>query len=81
MPSGRLDVVMVGATPTIVIENDFSWFPEEFVALMVKMEVTHAWGVPEITPVDVFRDNPVGKAPLCRLHVIGVVPDAASVWL
>jgi hypothetical protein len=35
--------------------------------------------VPEMTPVDVFSDNPVGRAPETTAHEVGV-PVAARVW-
>jgi len=38
-------------------------------------------GVPDIMPEFVFNDKPFGKLPSDRLHVMGVVPVAASVVL
>ena len=35
--------------------------PREFVALIVTVKVPEAVGVPEITPVEVFRVNPAGN--------------------
>jgi len=35
-------------------------------------------GVPVIAPVEVFSDKPVGKVPLVRDHVYGVVPPVAA---
>ena len=36
-------------------------------------------GVPLMAPVDAFKISPAGKVPLATAHVIGVVPEAASV--
>jgi hypothetical protein len=51
-------------------------FPDEFVALTVKLNVPEIEGVPEITPVVLFKLKPVGKLPLAIAHVIGVIPVA-----
>ena len=56
-----------GANSVIVIENDLDTelYPSE--AVILKEEVTSPEteeAVPEITPVDVFNDNPPGKDPL-----------------
>jgi hypothetical protein len=56
-------------------------FPAEFVALIAKLNVPAVVGVPEITPLDAFKLNPVGNVPLAITHVIGAVPVALSVWL
>jgi hypothetical protein len=53
-------------------------FPAEFVALIVKLNVPAAVGVPVIAPVDSFKLKPAGSVPLATAHVIGVVPVAAS---
>ena len=37
-------------------------------------------GVPDITPVLLFKVRPIGKLP-SSVHVIGVSPVAARVWL
>ncbi len=38
--------------------------PEEFVATIVNVVVGNTTvGAPEITPVEVLKDNPVGKVP------------------
>ena len=48
-----------------MIEN--AWFPTKppfvMVALILKVNVPNALGVPEITPVDAFRLRLVGSAP------------------
>lgn len=49
-------------------------------ALTVKLNVPVTVGVPEITPA-VESDNPSGKLPVLMLHVIGMVPEATSIWL
>jgi hypothetical protein len=81
-PSNNDIVVIVGATGAgaIVIESDFVSFPVVLAALTVKLNVFAVVGVPEITPA-VERLKPVGNAPESMLHVIGVSPVAARVWL
>ena len=64
----------------ITIENCFVSLPAALVALAVKLNVFAAVGVPEITPA-VERVKPVGNVPVSMLHVIGVSPVTASVWL
>ena len=54
--------------------------PDEFVALIVNLKVFAAVGVPEISPVEVFNSSPVGNDPLSKFHVIGVSPNASSVY-
>jgi hypothetical protein len=45
----------------------------------VNVNVSATVGVPEITLLESVK--PPGNDPLSTLHVIGVVPEAASVWL
>ncbi len=76
---GRLDVVIDTAAPTtrlIVLVAVL-----EFASLTVTCteEVPAADGVPEITPVDAFRLNPVGKPVADQLYGV-VPPEAANVW-
>jgi hypothetical protein len=63
----------------IVIESDCVPSPFALVAFTVKLNVFAVVGVPEM----VFPESvkPVGNVPLSMLHVIGVSPVAASVWL
>jgi phosphohistidine swiveling domain-containing protein len=70
-----------GFCSPIVIENGFVPIPTALAALTVKLDVPTAVGVPEITPVVPARFKPVGNVPLPIVHVIGVSPVAASVWL
>jgi hypothetical protein len=83
VPFGNDVVVIVGRT-AIVMDNDFVLFPATLVAFTVKVDVSVSVavvvGVPEITPVAAMF-KPAGKVPLSRLHVMGVVPVAVSVWL
>ena len=44
----------------------------------MKLKVPALVGVPEIKPLEVLSDKPVGSVPLTRDHVIGVVPLAAK---
>jgi hypothetical protein len=43
-----------------------------------KPHVPAVVGVPEITPVLAFSDNPAGKLPEYMLHVYGAVPLIAA---
>jgi len=56
----------------------FVTFPAEFVAFIVKFDVPDVFGVPVIAPVVAFKLKPTGNVPLSTVHVIGVVPVAAS---
>jgi len=49
----------------------------ESVTCTVKLDVPTAFGVPLITPVDVFSDNPAGKLPTEIAQLYGVVPPVA----
>jgi hypothetical protein len=84
VPPGNVAVVIVGATPpptvAIVMDNSFVSFPVELVAFTVKLDAFAVVGVPEIIPLP-KRFKPIGNAPLSRLHVMGMSPVAASVWL
>jgi hypothetical protein len=62
------------------MDNCLVPFPAELTALTVKLDVPAAVGSPDITPVSA-RLKPAGNEPLSRLHVMGVTPVAASVWL
>ena len=72
-------VVMVGgATAAVmVMYNSFVLLPALLVAFTIKLNVFASDGVPEITPA-VESVKPVGKLPFSSVHVIGVVPVAAS---
>ena len=63
----------------VSIDNCFVLLPPAFFAVTVNVDFSHFVGVPEIAlPV---RVNPSGNVPLSRLHVMGVSPVAANVWL
>ena len=79
VPFGSVVVVIAGSATT-VIESAFVTDPAEFSAFTVKLAVPAVVGVPVIVPF-VFRVSPAGSVPLETLHVMGVVPVAASVWL
>jgi hypothetical protein len=80
-PFGNDAVVMVGAPEgAIVIESDCVPSPFALVAFTVKLNVFTAAGVPDITPAE-ESDKPLGNEPVSMLHVMGVSPAAASVWL
>ena len=62
--------------------SDLELDPPALVALMVKVKMPAAVGVPLMMPVeDDAKESPAGSAPLVRPHVIGAVPVAARVWL
>jgi hypothetical protein len=46
---------------------------------MVKLYAPLLAGVPEMTPVDAFRDNPVGNDPAFTDHVMGTEPVAVTI--
>ena len=60
-----------------VMDNAFVSLPALLVAFTVKLEVPAAVGVPEINPAD-ESVKPVGRLPLCNVHVMGVSPVAVS---
>ena len=78
IPPGRVRVVIIGIS-VITILKLLVVFPEELVALIVKLNVPSTVGVPEIAPVAPFIFKPVGSVPLAIDQVIGVVPVAFSV--
>ncbi len=50
----------------------------ESVTFTLKPKVPEAVGVPEITPVEVFKFRPGGRAEEVIDHAYGVVPPAAA---
>jgi hypothetical protein len=67
------------ATPVIVMDNSLVSLPTVFSALTVKVDVPAVTGIPVMRfPT---RLKPVGNEPLAMLHVMGLSPFAASVWL
>jgi len=81
MPSGKVDVVIVGCTIALLMTmlRDLVTFPAELAALTEKFCVPAVVGVPDISPVDVFKLKPAGRLPLSKAQVIGAVPVAESV--
>ena len=63
------------------MDSAFVASPVPLVALTVKFDVPAVVGLPEITPVVALSDKPAGRLPAEMLHVMGVVPVAARVWL
>lgn len=57
----------------------------ESAALIVKLKglPVAVVGVPEMTPVVAFKDNPPGSAPIVTLQLIGAMPPplVCNVWL
>ena len=62
MPVAVLALVMTGGAGGLMVTVSVAVpVPREFVALIVTVKVPEAVGVPEITPVEVFRVNPAGN--------------------
>ena len=56
--------------------------PFASVAVTVNVNVPAVVGVPEMRPLPVLSDSPVGSAPAVMLYVYGPVPPlAVMVWL
>ena len=87
MPPAKLEVVIVGfaaaADSLIVIENAFVAVPAELVALIVNENVPALLGVPEIKPLEVLSDKPVGREPLAmpQVKVVELVALRASLYV
>jgi hypothetical protein len=69
----------VAATPTVML-HILETLPAAFATCAVKLYIPVCVGVPETVPV-VDNVRPGGRVPKLMLHVKGVVPVAASVWL
>src|SRR5450759_108800 len=69
---------MPGSVFTVRL-SDLGLAPPALVALMVKVKMPAAVGVPLMMPVADAKESPAGSAPLVTLHVIGAVPVAARV--
>jgi hypothetical protein len=70
-----------GPAGSIFMDNSFVSSPLSFSAFTVKVYVPAVVGIPAIMPVSLERVKPNGIEPLSRLHVMGLSPFAASVWL
>jgi hypothetical protein len=68
----------VGGALTVRL-NGLELEPPALVAVMVKVKMPGAVGVPLMMPVEDPKESPAGTAPLVTLHVIGAVPVAARV--
>jgi hypothetical protein len=44
----------------------------------VKFDGPAVVGVPEITPVELFKDSPAGRLPVVTAHEYGVTPPVAA---
>jgi hypothetical protein len=73
------DTVLIVKGAYITIDSDFV-----LVALFasftcaVKVEVPAEIGVPDMTPVELFNDNPAGKVPIVFDHRYGCRPPVAA---
>ena len=72
-------MVIDGAAFTVRL-SCLELLPHALVAVTVKAAVPNAVGVPPMTPLEAFKARPAGRAPLVTAHVIGVLPEALSVW-
>ena len=63
-PLAELALVMTGAPSVMVIVTNFVPVPVTLVAPTVTVRVSTVVGVPEITPVVVFKLRPAGKVPV-----------------
>ena len=80
LPPAKLEVVITGFTTAslIVTLKALLEYPAALVALTVNVNVPAFVGVPEITPLELLSDKPVGSVPLTLDQVRGVVPLAAK---
>jgi hypothetical protein len=72
--SGAADIVMLRLAVAVLAVG--VW---ESVTVTVKFEapVKLPVGVPEITPVELFRVSPAGRLPAVTAHEYGVIPPVA----
>ena len=54
--------------------------PKALVAVTVKVATPGVVGVPLMTPVEAFNVSPAVSEPPVTAQVIGVLPEAVSVW-
>ena len=77
--------VMTGQPGGPAITMEYGRAPGQLfasVAVIVKLKVPAAVGVPEMTPVVALSVSPFGRAPLETVKVYGAVPPTAeTVWL
>jgi hypothetical protein len=60
--------------------NGWELLPTRFVAVAVNVATPSDAGVPLITPVEAFKVSPEGSAPPVTDQVIGMLPEAVTVW-
>lgn len=79
-------VTLSGATEMAILKLALALPPlgvSESVTVTVKLSVPTKVpvGVPEMTPVAAFNDNPEGRLPVVTAHVYGAIPPVACrVW-
>jgi hypothetical protein len=79
MPAGSGDVdVIVSFATIMMLRFAVAVLLSASVTFTVKLELPAVVGVPDITPVLEFSDNPAGNVPLLMLHVYGVTPPVAA---
>ena len=80
--AGKGDVVPMegGAGGVVTVRlNCWELEPPALVAVILKVKMPGAVGMPPTMPVDAPKESPGGSAPLVTLHAIGAVPMAARV--
>ena len=81
VPFGRVPLVITGAVaegePIVMEMGADAVLPEASFAVIVRLEVPVAVGVPLMTPVAGLRARPEGRVPAVMLKVYGVVPPVA----
>jgi hypothetical protein len=73
-------MVKAVCSTTVILKSFVAvcWGLLESIAWTVKLKVPEAVGVPEMTPVPLLSDRPVGSDPLVIDHVYGEVPPLAA---
>jgi hypothetical protein len=80
VPFGKLVVVIRTIVDPYTVNVRFAvavWLALSVTSTVNASAVTAVVGLPEITPVLVFRVNPAGSVPALTLHVYGEVPPIA----
>jgi hypothetical protein len=54
--------------------------PSPSVAVIVTGKVPNSFGVPDISPVVLFRDTPAGRTPAVSANVIGDLPPSVETF-
>ena len=79
MPPGSVVVVMLGSGAIVMLKACVPLWELASVTCTVKLLVPEAVGVPEITPVLLFRVKPFGNEPAVTVKVLAPVPPVAAI--